>query len=308
MKGKDIGMTYFSSLIGSVFGLALSVTTVCGEYCQHPPPEKAIVASASIPDEPDAAIATIIKETRKGNGGILWQALPESYQNELNEVVRMAADQIDDEVYDKGLSMVSRWIDVLEDKRDFTFNLSSMSREDRDMFRKTWPSIMGMKDTLISSQIGSIDGLRSFDGKEFFHNTVSDILKYVAELSKIFSDGHLTLLELDRLSVVSVVESDGDRVELKITVPNEPEETHTFVQVEGKWLPAEMVAEWPTWVNEAKIRFASTSSITMNKNKAQAMMILFFIESLLIRIEGATTQEEFENAFNELNFLIPFWN
>ena len=66
--------------------------TGCGKKAEE-------AAAVTIPDAPDAAIQTVITEFAKGNGGILWQAMPASYQSDVNTLAQLAGSKIDPEVY-----------------------------------------------------------------------------------------------------------------------------------------------------------------------------------------------------------------
>ena len=52
---------------------------------------EASTTQAEFPVAPDAAMKFIAKELAQGNGGVLWQAMPSSYQSDLNEIVHWPA-------------------------------------------------------------------------------------------------------------------------------------------------------------------------------------------------------------------------
>ena len=98
-------------------GAALSALffTACGggdtpaEASQDAPKE---VAELTIPSDPAVAIETIAKELASGNGGILWKAMPASYQTDLNEIAKLAGTKVDAELYDKSFSLLGRLVEV----------------------------------------------------------------------------------------------------------------------------------------------------------------------------------------------------
>ncbi len=303
-------MSYFNkiSLIGLAVGFAF--TMVSCDSCKYTSSEKAGKPPVEIPAEPDAAITTILRQFSKQNGGILWQAMPASYQTELTEIIQLVPSKVDDEFYDKIFSIVSQFVGILEDKQEFIFNNQMLMTYPEDVkFQKAWPSFVGMIETLTSSQLGSIEGLRSFNGNEFFGNTVSKMLRYFddvvvsAELEE-FNNGQLTFVNFAKQAVVSVVESDGNRAKLKITIPNR-QEIHEFIKVEGKWMPDGLNVNWLAFMANAKDYLAILTPEEMDKKQAELIPILEFFEIQLTQMEEAQTQEQFDGVLSGCISFLP---
>ena len=48
-------------------------------------------AAAELPEAPDATMQRVIRGFAQGDGGMLWQALPDSYQRDLNALARTSS-------------------------------------------------------------------------------------------------------------------------------------------------------------------------------------------------------------------------
>ncbi len=249
---------------------------------------------AGFPAEPEAAITTIVRELSKSNGGIFWQAMPAGYQTELTEIIALFASKMDDEVYDKMVSVVSRCGRILKDKRDFILNMAeTMSVKRKAELQKVWPSLVGMIETLTSSQLGSTEGLRSFDGNEFFGSAVSKMLKYSDEFSRGLVDEELTMADILAETVISVVESDLNRAKLKMTFPendHDHEEIYKFTKVEGKWIPSS------THIVLTELKEDIVAMPTIGSKKDEWMAGFYLLSAKLAKLEKAQTQEQFESA------------
>lgn len=294
-------MSYLNTFVAAGLTAGLLFTTACGPKGQ--PAEDSSEASTpktvTIPDGPDAAIATIIQEVSKANGGILWQAMPDAYQADLTEVVQLAGSKVDAEVYDKVASVVSRLGGIARDKQEFIFNTSlggePMPDKDKAKMQEAWPAVVALIDAVSGSQLGSVEGLQSFDGQQFFGGTVSDILKQVDRLSSLSAEPGSSLAELGQI-VVSVVEASDSEASLKLVVPHQPEEIESFTKVDGKWLPTEIVTEWSAQMAEAKAMLEALTPEAAAESKAQTMMMVGMIEGILGQVEAAQTQEQFDAA------------
>ena len=252
-----------------------------------------------IPDAPDAAITTIIQEVSQGNGGILWQAMPASYQTDVTEVVQLAGTKVDGEVYGKVASVLTRLGGIAKDKQDFIFNTSLGSEplpaEEKAKLQEAWPSVVSLFEVTTGSQLASVEGLQAFDGQEFFGVTVSEILKHVDALAKLSDDGSNSISDLAQV-VVSLVESSDSEATLQFALPDESEETQSFTKVDGKWLPTDLVAEWSTQIADAKSTLEALTPEKIAESKTQTMMMVGMVEGILTQLEGAQTQEQFDAA------------
>jgi hypothetical protein len=250
----------------------------------------------TLPEAPDAAIQAVIREFAQGNGGILWEAMPASYQRDVNALVQLAGSKVDAELYDQSSTLLSRLGDVVQKQQAFILNstLAQRSKADKAQFKQALPAAVGILKTLTSSDLGTRAGLLAFDGQQFFDSTVSKIATYAHGLSKVSDDG-VGLADYVAV-VVSVVDASDAEATLQIGLPDQVAEGARFSKVEGRWVPAQLAAEWAVEIAGAQAKLEAISVESMAANKPQVMGVLTMIDGVLTQIDAAETQAQFDQA------------
>jgi len=257
-------------------------------------------AEVKIPESPDGAVQFIAQELAKGNGAVLWQAMPASYQNDVNGIAQLAGEKIDAEIYDKVFATVSRAVAVLDKQKAFVFGSSltagATGAEGSAQLRAAWPSIKKIVETLTASPLGSAAGLQSFDGAAFFQDTVSNLLADIDALAKLDPKREQSLLSSFSNIAVRYVEGTENEAILELSVPGEEVETETFMKVEDRWVPQDMAVGWTTQMADARRQLEAIDPTQTAQQKPQIMNVFVMIDGVLMQIEGAKTQAQFDQA------------
>ncbi len=156
--------------ISKTVALGLTASALIFTACGQSTEEGAAPAGVTIPDAPDAAIQTVITEFAQGNGGIIWQAMPSTYQTDVNDLLHLAGSKLDAEIYDKSFATIARLADVVEQQQAFILGSSFMegrSVEEMAQLEAALPSVVGIVNTLTTSELASTAGLANFDGQAF---------------------------------------------------------------------------------------------------------------------------------------------
>lgn len=254
-------------------------------------------AELAIPADPAAAMEAIAKGLASGNGGILWKAMPASYQGDVNELAKLAATKVDAEIYNKSFFFIGRLAEVANKQKEFILNTELGGPQPAEEIAKideAWPSIMGFVNSIANSSIASTDGLQGFDGQEFFDTTVSELIKYSEGMSAV-SDGEIPLSAYSGVSV-KALESTDTTATLEMTGPEGDVEVEDFVKVEDRWVPAEMASEWTTTMADAHAQLEAINPEQMEQSKPQIMGVIAMLDGVLTQIEAAETQEQFDQA------------
>jgi len=274
-------------------GLTASVLllTGCGKKAEE------ATAGVTIPDAPDAAIQTVITEFAKGNGGIIWQAMPTSYQTDVSDLLHLAGSKIDPELYDKSFATIARLAEVIDQQQALILNSSFMqgrSAEEMAQLEAALPSIVGLLGAITSSELASSTGLLNFNGQGFFDTTVSQFTQYAEALGQLA--GEESMLSNYMNTVVAVVEADDLQATLLTTVPGKEPVEQAFSKVEQRWVPSEMASDWVAEIAEATAELEATSMQDIAANKPQMMGVLTMIDGVLAQIAAAETQEQFDQS------------
>jgi hypothetical protein len=283
-------MTVTPKLLLPLAALSAIVFTACGG-------SEETSSEVKIPDAPDAAIQTIGKELLDGNGGILWQAMPASYQADVNAIAQLAGSKVDPELYDKSFGLIGRIAEVADKQKEFILNTKLGGPQPAEQIAKVeaaWPSIIGFVQTIANSSIASSGGLQSFDGLAFCTDTVSPLVQYSKDLSAL-SEEENPFDTID-FGAVKLLESTDSTAVLEMTSPDGTVESEEFMKVENRWVPTEMATQWGTNMADAKAQLEAITPEQMAQNKPQIMGVVTMLEGVLIQIEAAETQEQFDQA------------
>ena len=248
---------------------------------------------------PNVAINLILSGLAEHDGSVLWKAMPKSYQEDVNEIVQLASSKLDGEIYDSGFKLVSRVVEVVDLKQEFVFNTTLGERppeEEIAEFKKAWPSIANLVSTLAESPIGSVEGLKSFDGAKFFEETLSAVLKDIDSLSKLAVVDEQMPISSYKDAVVSLIEGGDSTAMLEIKLPNGVIESSAFKKVDDRWVPQDLALDWTARIAQAKAQLEAVDPMQLVKQKPQILNIIAMVDGILTQIEGAETQEQFDRA------------
>ena len=278
-----------------LLGVAL-IFTACGKKSS----ESSGVGEIDIPDSPDGAIQAIMREVANGNGAVLWQAMPEAYQNDVNQIAQLAGGKVDAEIYNMVFASVGRLIQVADKQKEFIFNTSlggaDPAEEKMVELRAAWPSLMNFFNSVMGSSIATAEGLQSFDGQAFFSETVSSLLKHMDALLKIRRDSAQPPLSEFKDVVIGYIDGTGDDATLEMTLPNGTVEVEVFINIEGRWVPQEMAAQWSAQMAQARAQLEAIDATQIAQQKPQILGVFAMIDGVLSQIEAAETQEQFDQA------------
>ncbi|MFP4260317.1 MAG: hypothetical protein ACLFS1_04470 [Opitutales bacterium] len=256
-------------------------------------------AEKALSGSPDEAIKTVIHSLGNGEGAVLWQAMPGGYQNDVTEIVQLAGSKLDAEIYDKAFAMLGKTMSVADKQKEFIFNTNlgtPMAEEDIEKMREAFPSASNLVNTLTSSSIASTEGLKSFDGKTFFRETVSSIIADMEVLARLNPETEDLPISAYKEAEVVLLEGDESTANLEINLPDGSSEEEIFVKVENRWVPQEMSLEWPTSIADARAQLESIDPEQMAEQKPQILSVFSMIDGVLLQIEAAETQEQFDQA------------
>lgn len=256
--------------------------------------ESTTPTEVEIPDAPDAAVETIAKELIDGNGGILWRAMPGSYQADVNAIAQLAGTKVDAEIYDRSFGLVGRLAEVADKQKVFILNTKLGGEQPAEQIAKVeaaWPSIIGFVNAIADSSISSSEGLQSFDGQAFCDRTVSALVVYMKDLSAL--SGEANPLEF---GTVKILESTDLTAMLEMTSSDGTVETEAFNKVENRWVPTDMASQWAANMADSKAKLEAISPEEIAKNKPQIMGMITMFEGIFTQIEAAETQEQFDQA------------
>ena len=288
------------------FSLVLTASVLFLPACGKPAEASdapSAMGEVTISDAPDAAMKTIFMELAKGEGGIIWKAMPASYQADLNSVVQLAGTKIDAEVYDKSFQLIDRLGSIINQQQALILN-SSMGpalEEEKVMLRQGLPKVAEIIRVIATSDVGTNAGLQSFNGQVFFGTTVSKLASLTTELSKL-QDAEGPSLEDLRDADIAVLDVTEMAATLSITMAGDTQ-TVQLTKIENRWVPVDIAAQWTASITEVKTGLEAFSPKAVAAAKADVMNVFKVLDDVMSTIEAAETQADFDQSLK--NAMMP---
>jgi hypothetical protein len=255
----------------------------------------------AIPSTPDGTVQAVTSELANDRPQVIWRALPASYQNDVREVIVAFAGKMDADLWNKTFTVLGKISRVAKDKKEFllaTINENAQGQLDEEQFEQlnaNWDRVVAIFETIVNSDIKTVEGLKTVDPEEFLATTGSQLIKNSRELATTVADEETAdaFAQLGE-TTVTVLKNEGDTATLSIETPDQPAKTVEMVRFEGKWLPAEMVANWDTGIAQAK---QSISQISFDgASREMYLGILGQFEQSVDQMLAANSQQEFDQA------------
>jgi len=251
-------------------------------------------------EKPDAFMNATL-QAANGQPRALWDALPPTYQKDVNDVVAAFAAKVPAEPWDQSFVIGGKLAQVLETKKTFVLGHPAVAQGPikAEDITKAWDPAVRMIGALVNSEIKTVEGLKKLDVGKFMAGTMATVIKEgmaTAEAagSAIPGDGadKIAKLKAQMKDVkITVEKQEGDKATIKIVAPGEKDEMIEMVKVEGKWLPKDMVDAWPGAIASAK---AGIAAITVEPAMlVQFAMMKGMITPVLDGLLAAKTQDEF---------------
>ena len=254
--------------------------------------------AAPVADTAEATMRHIMDGVRDGKPIVAWNALPESYQADVNELVRTFATNMDAETWKQMTGLVNSVHQLLQDKQEFIFNHPAIAEgENADSSKQGIVQMTELLKTILDSA-GDLEKLKTFDGAEFMKTTGAQVVTKLDALSKLAPEGGPGgSVKLSMLNDVKIetVESSDSTATLKMISPDGDEELQEFVKSQGKWLPKDMVEEWDQKMAEAREGLAALPEQSQQM-KMQVTMVGGMVTGMLSPLQSAETQDQFNAA------------
>ncbi len=253
-----------------------------------------------IPDTPDGTVLAVAKHLADHDPSILWEALPETYRTDINELTGAFAAKMDPELYNRSMALARRTIEVLQDKQAIILGSQTVASTGVEVaeVERGMNGGLAVAHALLSSEITTLEGLGAVDWPGFLSSTGSQLMLLAdnaapaAEPEATDDDLFATLRSL----TVETVSTSEESAVLRITAAGQEPEEVALTRVEGRWVPADMAAEWPQKVAEARARLEELTPEKIAEIKPQAMLGLAMAEAFVEQMAAIESSEQFDAA------------
>jgi hypothetical protein len=258
-------------------------------------------SSAGIPSTPDGTVQKITSDLANDRPQIVFQALPASYQNDIREVIVAFANKLDADLYNRTFAVLGKISRVAKEKKEFILAtigeapVPQLQGENLENLEENWDHVIAIFETIVASEIKTVDGLRKLDPEKFLATTGSQLSKNIKDLATAVADEETAeVFEKIGQTKVTVVKNEGETATLSIETPGQPAETIDMVRFEGRWLPSELVANWDTGIEQARQAIAQIDF--SGPSREMYLGVLTQVEQTLDQLLAANSQAEFDQA------------
>ncbi len=254
--------------------------------------------SIEIPDTPDGTARAVTAALADRHPEVLWQALPPTYQKDITELTHAFAGRMDPAVWDAAFGLGRKTVGILRDKKALFLESSMLQAagDDRRRIEDGWDSVVSVLDSFFASDVTRLETLKTIDWERYLATTGRQLMSEAAEVSKARGDNAYEREFASKLqqTKVELVSRDGDQATVRMTSPGEEPEELALTRVEGRWVPAEMAADWDVKVAAAREKLASITDEEVAQGSAQAMAVVGMADAMLTELAAVETAEQLD--------------
>ena len=251
---------------------------------------------------PAETVEDIARGLADGEIAVLWEALPPSYQRDVNGLVHRFARAVDPEVWNHSFAVLAKLARVLEEKHAFIVGHPALAAHlDRSAAgqEQGWSVVVETVELLATSEIGDVEKLAALDVGRFLDRTGVELSHLAGRLSTLSSEEHRAELEEQRASLralkASVVAETGEgTATVRVERPGEAPRTEELVLVEGRWIPRQLAVSWPETVSGIREWLDELGAREPAAGRNLVLMKLRMVDAGLDALLEAGSAEEFE--------------
>lgn len=254
-----------------------------------------IAAQEGLPGTPDGTVKAVALSLADNHPEILWEALPESYRTDINELTALFAAKMDPELYDRSMALALDFVNVIQSKQDIILASETVAGTGVDVAEieaRMAPSL-AIAQTLFSSELSTIAGLSAIDWQKYLAGTVAQVMTQADAIEVEEGEDPFDLLESLEVEVLEETETTAL---LRVTAGEEEPEEVSLTKVEDRWVPTEMAEQWHDKVAEGRAKLEEITPESMQEMKGQAMFGLAMAEGFVDQLATIETSEEFDST------------
>lgn len=242
----------------------------------------------------------IVREIKNENPIVAWDALPTSKQNQIQEVVKLAATRVEQRTLNVVKKFRGDLFTALKGKKQFILGSSAIPipSDQKEVLKNSYDAIVGLLEAYIPNEWLDASYLQQADVRDLLFGYVNNVIRNAKEVEKTLPSNSPIKSMLSQSSIEAKVESiSSTEAMITFVVPGQPESPTKFVLSEGRWLPATLLDNWDQSMGQARGILGQLDSKVIHQSVAQAMI---FPIGLLGSISSAETQQDFDDAIGQL--------
>jgi hypothetical protein len=256
------------------------------------------------PSNPSAAEFKdiVLGELKKNNFIVLWDALPASKQQQVEELVKLAAGKVEQKTLDLIKKFRSDLFSTLRSKKEFLFKSKALPipPDELSQLEVAYEPLVEMLEFMLPEDLLDAKNLQDSELRNLANNyLVNFVTKSNAVEQLVPKDGSLKIASAQMPDDIKIESLSAKEALLHPPVPEgmpQPKPIK-FVLVEGRWLPEDMMLHWDKSMAQAKMAIESADPKVIHRSVGQAM---FGLTALMGAFSLAETQEDFDEAIQQV--------
>jgi len=262
-----------------------------------------IFLNCSKPAPPPKTAEQTVHEVAQGLAShqprAVWDALPASYQKDLEGMVHETALKMDSDLWKKGFVLADKAVKVLKTQKGLllTSKMLNNSPVGPAKLSENWDALVNLAEVIVRSELSDLEKLKHLDLGQFLSGTGAEFLKRLDALSTIQEKETTPRVSQQFKSIkTTVLQSDTDAVRIKIELPDAVSWEIALVKVEGKWIPKSAADQWKTEVDQARKAMAQWSATFAEDEKQRLLGVMNSVDGILDQMLAAKTPQDLESA------------
>ena len=190
-------------------------------------------AAEKVPDSPEKVVTETARAIKEGDLLLVYAMLPDTYQADVQGLVKKIGANMDKEVYEKGFALLPKFVEAAKEA---------------EQFKPFAPLAEGVVKLLTDAKLNTHDGLKALDAAAFLNANGKAIMDLVWTGAAMAGQKDARKM----LEITAKLKGEAGEKEaiVEITVDGQTKE-EKFVKVEGKWIPEGMSKDWKKGIEDA---------------------------------------------------------
>jgi len=249
-----------------------------------------VQASTLDSSSPTATVHSILKGVLNYQPDIIWDALPKSYQADINKMLISMSLMTEKDVFEKYGSLVRRLLAAVKLKKAMIVNtIKKMAPPNKQAsIAPAFDVWVMFLDIIYNSPFTHYDQIQQADFGKIISKDGARLMKAFLAIDPKFG---IKFKELANFSAKEV-SRQGQEVTLSLfdkKVVIDPK--MVFVQVEGRWIPKQLATNWKTYLARVNSQVAMPKDKLKELNGKFRKMLPIF-EQFVVAIEKVKNEAE----------------
>lgn len=262
-------------------------------------------AQVDFPADCDAKtfVDIIQRELKANNPVVLWDALPERKQQDVEAVVQKFAKKVDSRTFDLVRRTRDRAIEILKTKKEFIIGNSvfPIPEQERAQVETSYNDMVALAEAYLSKDLMDPKRLQKGDLRGLLSSYLKNLAEKTDALANTFPPDHPLnkAVRSGSFDIELTVEQSGSSdAKLTMSGPGQPTNAFDITYKEGRWQIVEMVKNWESSMAKADQSIASINGEQVHGALTQGMALT--VAPILGNLKNAKTQAEFDAVLASL--------